>query len=145
MEESKKSQFRRQLNAYFLYFPMSQLHEIWKNNTKHMFNTINDILVSRGGTGYMLDPTIRFERNGDQEKRDKYKDTIPALLTKFNLHSIEIIGLYVGARGTISTFFENFRRRFNLSKSMVEDIVISVLKSSTQIIHNHLYSQTPSS
>ena len=25
-----------------------------------------DILVSRGGTGYMLDPTIRFERNGDQ-------------------------------------------------------------------------------
>ena len=97
----------------------------------------------------MLDPTIRFEKNGnqaeevDQEKRDKYKDTIPALRTKFNLNTIEIIGLYLGARGTIPIFFENFRKRFGLPKSMVEDIVISILKSSTQIIHNHLYSQTP--
>ena len=108
-----------------------------------------DILVSNGRTGYMLDPTIRFEKNGDQagevdqEKRDKYKDTIPALLTKFDLSSIEIIGLYIGARGTIPSFFENFRKRFNLPKTMVDDIVISILKSSTQIIHNHLYSQTP--
>ena len=97
----------------------------------------------------MLDPTIRMEKDGDQakevdeEKRNKYKDSIPDLLIKFNLVSIDIIGLYVGARGTITTFFEEFRKKFNLPKSMVEDIVISVLKSSTAIIHNHLYSNLP--
>ena len=111
-----------------------------------------DILVYHPLTkiGYMLDPTIRMERDGDQakevdeEKRNKYKDSIPDLLQKFNLVSIDIIGLYIGVRGTITKFFEEFRKKFHLPKSMVEDIVISVLKGSTSIAHNHLYSNLPS-
>ena len=41
MGDSKKSQFHRQSNTYFLYFPIPQLHEIWKNNAKHMAHNIN--------------------------------------------------------------------------------------------------------
>ena len=68
----------------------------------------------------MLDPTIRMEKDGDQakgvdeEKRNKYKDSIPDLLQKYNLVSIDIIGLYIGARGTITNFFEEFRKKLQL-------------------------------
>ena len=81
-----------------------------------------DILVYHPFTkiGYMLDPTIRMERDGDQakevdeEKRNKYKDSILDLLQKFNLVSIDIIGLYTGARGTITNFVEEFRKKLQL-------------------------------
>lgn len=62
-------------------------------------------------------------------------------MEKFNLKSIEVIGLFIGARGTIPTFFENFRKKFDLPKSLCHDIALSAIKGSCHIFHNHLYSK----
>lgn len=39
--------------------------------------------------------------------------------------------------------FENFRKRFFLSMSLTQKIVISILKDSSHILHNHVYRQEP--
>jgi hypothetical protein len=98
--------------------------------------------------GFVIDPTIRFEINSEysevvhREKCGIYNPCIPYLLDKFKLDQIEVIGLFVGVRGTITLFFENFRKRFNLPKSLRDDIVLIVLKGASQILNNHLYSNT---
>ena len=58
------------------------------------------------------------------------------------LNNIEVIGLLVGARGTITTFFENFRKQFGIPKKVTEEIVIAVIRGSYQIYHNHVYNLT---
>jgi hypothetical protein len=96
--------------------------------------------------GYILDPTVRMESSSEQpievhnEKTNTYTPSISFFKEKYNLKTIEIIGLFIGSRGTITTFFEKFRRRFNLPKSLSEEIALKAIKSSTQILHHHLYS-----
>ena len=84
--------------------------------------------------GYILDPTVRFEVNYreadpdnpdprlreridqanavDIEKKKHYEPCIPYFLGKFDLTKLEVIGLLVGARGTIPKFFLNFCKIF---------------------------------
>ncbi len=94
---------------------------------------------------WIIDPTIRIEDGVDQsslvneEKKNHYEPTIPFFKQKYKIEDIEVIGLYVGARGTISRFFADFIKSFNLPKSLIQDIVISVIKNSVHILQNHLY------
>jgi hypothetical protein len=58
--------------------------------------------------GYILDPTVQFERGKgqaeevDTEKKEIYNQTIPYYKDKYNIKGLEVIGLLVGARGTIT-------------------------------------------
>jgi Reverse transcriptase (RNA-dependent DNA polymerase) len=100
--------------------------------------------------GFIIDPTIRTEANPTQpedvnlEKQEIYYPCVPDLMIKYNLQQIDVIGLFVGSRGTISSFFENFRKRFKLPVSLRGEVVLAALKGSCQILHHHLYTPTPS-
>ena len=76
----------------------------------------------------------------DVEKKGHYEPCIPYFQAKYGLQNIEVIGLLVGARGTIPTFFETFRNRFKIPKATVQDIVIATIRGSCQIYQNHVYS-----
>jgi Reverse transcriptase (RNA-dependent DNA polymerase) len=109
-----------------------------------------DILVFDSVTlnGYIIDPTVRLETDKDQpvnvhlEKTNIYTPCIPYLLHRYQLASLEVIGLLVGARGTITTFFDDFRRKFGLPSQVLEDVALVALKGSSQILHNHLYNSS---
>lgn len=94
--------------------------------------------------GLIIDPTIRFEQNHDQslsvdaEKKKIYDPTIPYFLDKYQLNHVEVVGLFIGARGTITKFFETFRKKYGLPTSLRDDIVMTVLKKSCQILQNHM-------
>jgi len=45
----------------------------------------------------------------------------------------------LGARGTITSFFDDFRKRFKIEKSIIDDLIISIIRGTNQIAHNHLY------
>jgi hypothetical protein len=95
--------------------------------------------------GYILDPTVRLETSAQQpqevdiEKKSHYVPCIPYFREKYKIDNIEVTGLLVGARGTITKFFEEFRKKFKLSKIIIEEIVISCIRNSCKILHNHLY------
>jgi hypothetical protein len=76
-----------------------------------------------------------------EEKAIYYDQSIPYFKDKYKIKSMETIGLLVGARGTITTFFENFRKRFKLPQSLSEDVALAAIKGSCQLLHNHLYSK----
>ena len=108
-----------------------------------------DILCyNKSKTGYILDPTIRFEQNCDQakevdaEKKAIYNPCIPYFLEKYSLKKIEVIGLLVGARGTITLFLEDFCKRFQLPNTLIKDIIVATLRGSNRIAHNHLYNNS---
>lgn len=99
------------------------------------------------GKGFIIDPTVRMEGDIDQfamVDREKRKSTnhvcIPYFQSKYNVSDIEVIGLYIGARGTISKDFVNFLKRFKIPLSVIETIVSSVLKISSIICNQHLFS-----
>lgn len=100
--------------------------------------------VSRDG--YIIDPTIRMEKEKIQpaevydEKRQIYEPCVPDLMQKYQLKRIDVIGLLVGARGTITTFFEDFRKKFQLPTTLRNEVVLTTLKGSSQILQHHLYS-----
>ena len=96
--------------------------------------------------GIILDPTIRMEQDTNQaeavhqEKRAIYDPCIPYFKEKLGLNEIEVIGLYIGARGTIPNFFLQFMKNQSLPSTLIEDIVTTVLKKSVQICVHHLFS-----
>ncbi|KAJ4447060.1 hypothetical protein ANN_09049 [Periplaneta americana] len=104
-----------------------------------------DIIAIKNNSAYILDPTIRFETHADQphevdsEKKRIYEPTIPFYKDKYSLFHIDVIGLMVGARGTIPSFFANKCKNLGLTHSIVKEIAISALKGSVQILRNHLY------
>ena len=75
----------------------------------------------------------------DKQKREYYEPCIPDLKLAYNLEEVFIIGLLIGTRGTIFTVFENFRKKFGLSKQLSKDVAVAAVKGSCQILHNHLY------
>ena len=95
-------------------------------------------------TRYIIDPKIRTESYGNQpaevhiEKCRIYEPTIPYYLEKYKLTDIEVIGLMVGARGTIPRLFVNFCRRFNINKTSIYNIALAAIKGSIKILRNHL-------
>src|SRR5271154_2727183 len=83
--------------------------------------------------GYVIDPTVRMENGENQpeevnkEKQEIYNACITDLLQKYQLKHIEVIGLLIGARGTITKFFEEFRGKFRLPKSLRDEVVLTAL------------------
>ena len=73
------------------------------------------------------------------EKKRHYEPCIPYFQEKYGLGNIEVIGLLVGARGTIPSFFEDFRKKVKLKKDVIQDIVIAAIRGSCQIYNNHVY------
>lgn len=104
-----------------------------------------DMIAITGRKGFVIDPTIRFEFNENQpdevnnEKKQIYEPCIPDLKSKYNLDHIEVIGLMFGARGTITSFFNDFRKKFGLPKNLTTKLVNIILKGSCKILHNHIY------
>jgi len=115
--------------------------------TTHGENKRVDILAidPRSNNAFIIDPTIRMEKSAEQplevdtEKKRHYEPCTPFFQNLYGLNDIEVIGLMVGARGTITSFFENFRKRFKIEKSVIEEIVINVIRGSVQIYNNHVY------
>ena len=95
--------------------------------------------------GWIIDPTIRMESHADQpievhnEKCSIYNATISYYKNKYQLKDIVVLGLMVGARGTITSQFVQFCRQFNLDKNFIKEIAISTLRDSITILKNHLY------
>jgi hypothetical protein len=106
-----------------------------------------DIICYKANTkeGFIIDPTVRTEISHEQaeevnrEKKAHYNPCIEYFKEKYKLDSIEVMGLLVGARGTIFRKFEEFRKRFLLPKSITKEISILSIRGSHRIIHNHLY------
>jgi hypothetical protein len=97
--------------------------------------------------GFIVDPTVRIESSEDQpedvnlEKKGIYNPCLPDLREKYNLMSLEVTGIFVGARGTITKFFQAFCKEHKLPKQLLEDVAIIAVKGSHQILTNHLYPQ----
>ena len=108
-----------------------------------------DIIVINPVTreGYILDPTVRFERDKgqaeevDAEKRNIYEATVPYFKTKYDARKLSVVGLFVGARGTITSFFKAFCKKFNLDNLFIDRISMLALKGSISILRYHLYGQ----
>ena len=97
--------------------------------------------------GYILDPTVRFEKFKDQpeavneEKKKIYLPTVPFFKNKYGLEDIEVTGLMVGARGTIPHHFVTIWTKFGLQKEKIKDIAIAALRGSIALLRHHLYQQ----
>ena len=97
--------------------------------------------------GCILDPTVRLESDKgqaeevDAEKRSIYEATVPYFKAKYDARKLSVVGLFVGARGTIPLFFKTFCRNFNLDNLFIDRISILALKGSIYILRNHLYGQ----
>lgn len=97
--------------------------------------------------GWIIDPTVRFEMNDDQpsevhkEKRRIYEPTIPFFKESYGLNEVKVIGLMVGARGTITSEFRDFCSKFGISSpsKFCKSIASITLKKSIQILRHHLY------
>ncbi len=95
--------------------------------------------------GFIIDPTVRIESSLDQpegvnlEKQGIYNPCLPDLREKYNLKSLDVTGIFVGARGTISKFFQSFCKDHKLPRQLLEDVAIIAVKGSHQILTNHLY------
>ena len=104
-----------------------------------------DIIAIKHNSAYILDPTIRFETHVDQpqevdkEKREIYEPTIPHYKSKYHLTHIEVVGLMIGARGTITSHFAGTSHKLGLNNKILIKIAISAIKGSLTILRNHLY------
>jgi len=93
--------------------------------------------------GFIIDPTVIFEKTTDQPDKAHenkcaiYNPCIPFFKDKYSIKNIEVIGLMIGARGTVPLKFQEFCGRFNLPKSLIEDVAVATVKYSVQILHHH--------
>jgi hypothetical protein len=75
-------------------------------------------------------------------KQGIYNEYLPDLKEKYNLKSLEVTGIFVGAKGTISKSFQRFCKDHKLPKQLLEDVAIIIaVKGSPQILTSHLYPQ----
>ncbi|KAJ9573899.1 hypothetical protein L9F63_008759 [Diploptera punctata] len=96
----------------------------------------------------ILDPTIRFETHSDQpeevdsEKKAIYEPTIDYYKDKYQLDSITVTGLMIGARGTIPGFLAKFWNSLDLDRVYLSKIAIAAIRGSITILRNHIYKIT---
>ena len=97
---------------------------------------------------FIIDPTVRYETNRDldaavqEEKERIYKDCFADLKEKYAQYSDfdwSVIGLWFGARGTISPGVEEFFESFGLDAKLLPEISERVLSDSIRMIHYHVY------
>lgn len=109
-----------------------------------------DILAFEPHTdrAFIIDPTIRYETNRDMdgevqaEKHGIYASCIPDIAKKyehFGRRVFEVIGLWFGARGTVSTGVLNFFDRFSLPKNILPEMTETILADSVRMINHHIY------
>jgi hypothetical protein len=104
------------------------------------------IIDKKKNSGLILDPTIRFENHKDQpklvheEKQSIYNPTIEYYCSKYKIQNFKVIGLFIGSRGTISNFFRVFWNNQNFEPSQLDLIATICVKTSVNILRNHLYS-----
>ena len=101
---------------------------------------------------YLIDPTVRYETNQDldeivqEEKAQIYGTCIQNLQSKYEPtygnRNYEVIGLWLGARGSISHGMVEFFERFKLDKTILPDIAETVISESIKMIHYHIYSSS---
>ena len=109
-----------------------------------------DILAFQPGTNraYIIDPTIRFEGNDDmdktvrEEKERIYRPCIPDLGERYKAYGrreFEVLGIWLGARGTVGRSLVELFERFGLDKSKLPELAETALTDSIRIIHHHIY------
>ncbi|KAJ4439736.1 hypothetical protein ANN_07864 [Periplaneta americana] len=119
-----------------------EVHGLADNGSTRRIDMID--IPPNNNNGYIIDPTVRFEKQKSQPEdvnREKniYVRTVPYFMDKYGLQQIEVIGLMVGARGTIPGFFFQTWQRFGLQRKATDDIVLAALRGSIFILRNHLY------
>ena len=60
---------------------------------------------------------------------------------QYKLENIEVVGLLIGARGTITHNFVQFSKTFNLEPKLLNTVSVTVLKYPIQILRNHIYTK----
>ena len=96
----------------------------------------------------IVDPTIRYEANENQpqevykEKEDIYINTINYYSKEYKISKFKVIGLLIGARGTIPKLTQELWKNFNLETKTLNLIALTAVKLSINIIRNHLYKNT---
>lgn len=109
-----------------------------------------DILAfDRHGRAFIIDPTIRYEANRDMdsevqaEKAAIYEPCVPDLIARyretFGDRQFEVIGVWMGARGTVGSSLKGLFERFDLPKTLIPELAEKVLSDSVRMIHNHIY------
>ncbi|PSN29362.1 hypothetical protein C0J52_28406, partial [Blattella germanica] len=99
---------------------------------------IDMIAFQDANKGWIIDPTTRMESHADQpvevhnEKCSIYNSTISHYKNKYQLKDIVVLGLKLGAGGTITSQFVQFYRQFNLDKNFIKDIAISTFPDSNK-------------
>ncbi|KAJ4433843.1 hypothetical protein ANN_16155 [Periplaneta americana] len=86
--------------------------------------------------------TVRFEQQPAEVHAEKcriYEPTVPFYLEKYHLTSIEVVGLMVGARGTIPLLFVSFCKKFQLNNDFIRDVYLTAIRGSLAILKYHLY------
>ena len=99
---------------------------------------------------YIIDPTVRYEKNDDMdqlvqtEKEAIYGACIPDLQARYTptlgAREYEVIGVWLGARGTVGKNLLNLFRRFGLPMNRIPELAERVLTDSIRMIHQHIYS-----
>jgi len=122
-----------------------EIHCIAENESNRRVDII--ALDWKKHIGYIIDPTIRLENSLNQsievdtEKKNIYIPCVKDLKEKYKFkHHIEVIGLFIGARGTISEFCsKTLTEKLKLPKSVCKDIALAAVKGSVSILKHHLY------
>ena len=110
-----------------------------------------DILAfdPKSNRAFIIDPTVRFETNREMddevqsEKSSTYEPCIPDLKERyrqFGDREFEVIGVWMGARGTVGTSLVGLFERFGLPKKQIPDLAEKVLSASLRMLHHHIYS-----
>jgi hypothetical protein len=125
---------------------LEEVHCIGENDSTRRV----DILFFQEQTkeGYIFDPTVRFEVDDqqaeevDREKKSIYEPCVPYFKEKYALETIEVHGLLIGARGTLTSYFTDFIRKFGLLGTVKKEIIIAAVRGSVKIAHHHCYNTT---
>ena len=94
-----------------------------------------------------MDPTIRFERDTEQaqdvdlEKKTIYEPCVPFLSEKYNIppEKWTVQGLLFGSRGSLPKFTYTILHNLGLTKYVLQEILVQILKDSVHILQYHLY------
>ena len=107
-------------------------------------------ISNEGISGYILDPTIRFERDLQQpgavneEKRQHYIPTLGEYRERHpRVKHWHVFGLMFGARGVVPKFTADvLTKSLKLPRKLLTDISHSIVKDSIALLNTHLYAKT---
>lgn len=114
-------------------------------------NRFIDIIAfdTKSNRAYLIDPTVRLETNSDihsavrEEKKLIYEPCINDLKKRFESfgeRQFEVLGLWMGAKGTISSSLLEFFERFDLDSKLMPELAEQTLSHTIRMIHHHIYS-----